>query len=114
MNDSSVLRWENKKFPFLFSRLTTLLKSGNVAIGGKSDVNDLFIEPTILIDVKPSDPVMQEEIFGPILPIVNVDNAYDAINFINSRYNISCHLTFLLLYMCIAMLAFFDHKQSHF
>lgn len=56
-----------------------------MAIGGKSDVQDLYIEPTILIDVKPNDPVMQEEIFGPILPIVNIDNAYDAINFINSR-----------------------------
>ncbi len=71
----------------LFSRLTTFLKSGNVAIGGKSDVQDLYIEPTILIDVKPTDPVMQEEIFGPILPIVNIDNAYDAIKFINSRYH---------------------------
>ncbi|XP_037043027.1 aldehyde dehydrogenase family 3 member B1 isoform X5 [Bradysia coprophila] len=68
-----------------FHRLTTLLKSGNVAIGGRSDVQDLYIEPTILIDVKPTDPVMQEEIFGPILPIVNIDNAYDAIKFINSR-----------------------------
>lgn len=66
--------------------MTSFLKSGNVAIGGKSDVQDLYIEPTILIDVKPTDPVMQEEIFGPILPIVNIDNAYDAINFINSRY----------------------------
>jgi acyl-CoA reductase-like NAD-dependent aldehyde dehydrogenase len=39
----------------------------------------------VLTDVKPSDPVMQEEIFGPILPILNVENAYEAIKFINDR-----------------------------
>lgn len=70
-----------------------------MAIGGKSDVQDLFIEPTILIDVKPTDPVMQEEIFGPILPIVNIDNAYDAIKFINSRY-FSLNLTSILRVLC--------------
>lgn len=48
-----------------------------------------FISPTILVDVKPSDPVMQEEIFGPILPFINVSDAYEAIKFINNRYKIS-------------------------
>lgn len=48
-------------------------------------MNDLFIEPTILVDVKESDPIMQEEIFGPILPIVNVEDAHEAIKFINNR-----------------------------
>lgn len=57
-----------------------------MAIGGKSDVQDLFIEPTILVDVKLTDEAMQGEIFGPILPIVNIDNINDAINLINSRY----------------------------
>ena len=60
--------------------------SGKVAIGGKTDADDLWIEPTVLVDVKPTDPVMQEEIFGPILPIVDVENAFEAIQFINSRY----------------------------
>lgn len=69
-----------------------------MAIGGKSDVQDLYIEPTILIDVKPNDPVMQEEIFGPILPIVNIDNAYDAINFINSRYVIRLDFVFCFVF----------------
>lgn len=54
-----------------------------MAIGGKTDSDDLWIEPTVLVDVQPSDPVMQEEIFGPILPIINVENAYEAIKFIN-------------------------------
>lgn len=59
--------------------------SGTIAVGGRHDQKDLYIEPTILTDVKPTDPIMQEEIFGPILPIIIVDSAYDAISFINSR-----------------------------
>ncbi|VVC44058.1 Aldehyde/histidinol dehydrogenase,Aldehyde dehydrogenase N-terminal domain,Aldehyde dehydrogenase [Cinara cedri] len=69
-----------------FMRLLELMNnSGSIAVGGRHDQKDLYIEPTILIDVKSTDPIMKEEIFGPILPIVIVDNAYDAINFINSR-----------------------------
>lgn len=71
---------------FLFRRLSGLLKSGKVAVGGKTDPSELFIEPTILTDVKFNDPVMQEEIFGPLLPIVTIENAYEAIKLINSRY----------------------------
>jgi aldehyde dehydrogenase (NAD+) len=44
-----------------------------------------FSAPTILTDVDPETKVMQEEIFGPILPIVPVKNADEAINFINDR-----------------------------
>lgn len=62
-----------------------LLKSGTIATGGRYDASERYIEPTILIDVKPDDPVMKEEIFGPILPIINVESAFDAIKFINAR-----------------------------
>lgn len=48
-------------------------------------MNDLFIEPSIIIDVKESDPIMQEEIFGPILPILNIEDTQQALNFINSK-----------------------------
>ncbi|XP_039277308.1 aldehyde dehydrogenase, dimeric NADP-preferring isoform X4 [Nilaparvata lugens] len=68
-----------------YKRLSELLDSGTVAVGGERDPVDRFIGPTVLVDVKPTDPVMKEEIFGPILPIVNVENAYEAIGFINSR-----------------------------
>lgn len=61
------------------------MKGANVALGGDSSSEDRYIQPTIIIDVKSNDPIMQEEIFGPILPIVNVESAYDAIKFINSR-----------------------------
>ncbi|XP_049293046.1 aldehyde dehydrogenase family 3 member B1 isoform X4 [Anopheles funestus] len=77
-----------------FQRLTSLLKGANVAIGGETDLQDRYISPTILIDVKSTDPVMQDEIFGPILPILNVDNAYDAIKFINSRDKPLCMYLF--------------------
>lgn len=70
---------------FSYRRLSKFLTNGTIAIGGKTDPSEKFIEPTILIDVKPTDPVMQEEIFGPILPIVNINNAYEAIKFINDR-----------------------------
>lgn len=62
-----------------------MIKGANVAIGGDTDSVEKYIAPTILVDVSPNDPVMQDEIFGPILPIINVDNAYEAIRFINSR-----------------------------
>lgn len=62
--------------------------SGKVAIGGKTDASEKFIEPTIITDVSLTDAIMQEEIFGPILPIVNVDSAYEAIKLINSRYKL--------------------------
>ncbi|XP_052841428.1 aldehyde dehydrogenase, dimeric NADP-preferring isoform X2 [Drosophila gunungcola] len=68
-----------------FQRLLGLMKSGRVALGGNYDAGERYIEPTILVDVKETDPVMEEEIFGPILPIFNVESAYDAIKFINSR-----------------------------
>lgn len=61
------------------------MKSGRVAIGGATDPNEKYIEPTIIVDVKDTDLVMQEEIFGPLLPIYNVNNAYDAIEFIKVR-----------------------------
>ena len=44
-----------------------------------------FIELTLLADLSPEDRVMQEEIFGPILPIINVNSASEAIEFINKR-----------------------------
>uniref|UniRef100_A0A8C4KCI0 Aldehyde dehydrogenase family 3 member B1-like n=1 Tax=Dromaius novaehollandiae TaxID=8790 RepID=A0A8C4KCI0_DRONO len=44
-----------------------------------------FTAPTVLVDVQPEDPIMQEEIFGPILPILTVANVDEAIAFINAR-----------------------------
>ncbi|MFB7505537.1 aldehyde dehydrogenase family protein [Streptomyces broussonetiae] len=68
-----------------FDRLLALLGSGRVAAGGASDRATKYIAPTVLADVDPSSPVMQEEIFGPILPIVAVPGLDEAIAFINDR-----------------------------
>ncbi|CAK9824066.1 Aldehyde dehydrogenase family 3 member A2 [Anthophora retusa] len=68
-----------------YHRLVKYLNNGKVALGGVCDASEKYISPTILVDVKSTDPVMQDEIFGPILPFLNVNNAYEAINFINSR-----------------------------
>lgn len=62
-----------------FDRISGLLSSGNVYHGGQSDRSDLFIAPTILTDVPNDSPVMQEEIFGPIIPAIKVINEDDVI-----------------------------------
>ncbi|MFD5403288.1 aldehyde dehydrogenase family protein [Streptomyces griseorubiginosus] len=68
-----------------FDRLTGLLDSGRTVVGGESDRRAKYIAPTVLADVDPEAPVMREEIFGPILPIVTVDGLDAAIDFINDR-----------------------------
>jgi aldehyde dehydrogenase (NAD+) len=68
-----------------FDRLTALLGSGRTVTGGQTDRADTYIAPTVLADVRPDEPVMQEEIFGPILPILTVADLDEAIAFINDR-----------------------------
>ncbi|XP_011141163.1 aldehyde dehydrogenase, dimeric NADP-preferring isoform X3 [Harpegnathos saltator] len=70
-----------------YQRLVDLLDNGKIVVGGNVNSTEKYIEPTVLVDVKSTDSVMQHEIFGPILPIVNVNNAYEAIEFINKREN---------------------------
>lgn len=74
-----------KDWIYFYRRLTGLLKGADIALGGYSNAEEKYIEPTIVINVKPNDQIMQEEIFGPILPVVIVENAFDAIQFINQR-----------------------------
>ena len=70
-----------------FDRLTTALAAtkGNVVIGGGSDASKISIEPTVVVDPDPAEPLMTDEIFGPILPIMTVESLDDAIGFVNSR-----------------------------
>ncbi|WP_433610067.1 aldehyde dehydrogenase family protein [Prescottella agglutinans] len=70
-----------------FNRLVGYLASteATVAIGGGSDPSALTLEPTVLVDPSPDEPVMREEIFGPILPVLAVDSLDDAIAFVNAR-----------------------------
>ncbi|MFF4394846.1 aldehyde dehydrogenase family protein [Streptomyces sp. NPDC001480] len=68
-----------------FDRLSGLLDSGRAIVGGTGDRAAKYLAPTVLADVDPKSPVMQEEIFGPILPIVTVPGLDEAIDFVNDR-----------------------------
>jgi aldehyde dehydrogenase (NAD+) len=57
-----------------FDRVVGLIDFTKVVVGGSSDSSDLFIEPTVLDGVKPEDKIMQEEVFGPLLPILTYNN----------------------------------------
>lgn len=70
-----------------FGRLTAALAAtkGTVAVGGGSDAAAVEIEPTVVVDPAVDEPLMIDEIFGPILPIVTVQSLDQAIEFVNSR-----------------------------
>lgn len=66
-------------------RLIELLNDGKVYFGGDYDLEEKYLEPTILTDIKPNSRITEEEIFGPILPVFEFDDLEDVINYINSR-----------------------------
>ena len=68
-----------------FQRVARLLDGETAVIGGGIDELRRFIEPTVLTDITPDSPVMQEEIFGPILPLMTYAELDDCIRFIRSR-----------------------------
>lgn len=68
-----------------FERLSAYLGDGRVVIGGRADPARLFIEPTVLIEVPVDAPVMREEIFGPILPLIPYDSWDEALAFVRAR-----------------------------
>lgn len=68
-----------------FDRLSNLLTSGKLTYGGKTNREERFISPTILENVTDNDPVMQEEIFGPILPIMTYKHINEAIQYVNTH-----------------------------
>ncbi|MBS9536197.1 aldehyde dehydrogenase family protein [Mycobacterium sp. M1] len=70
-----------------FDRLTAALAAtkGTVALGGGSDAAKVRIQPTVVVDPDPDEPLMTDEIFGPILPVVTVESLDDAIGFVNTR-----------------------------
>uniref|UniRef100_A0A673I7N4 Aldehyde dehydrogenase n=1 Tax=Sinocyclocheilus rhinocerous TaxID=307959 RepID=A0A673I7N4_9TELE len=68
-----------------FDRALALMNECTIALGGESDRSKCYIAPTVLKDVLPHFKIMQEEIFGPLLPMVTVNGLSEAINFINAR-----------------------------
>jgi len=57
--------------PESVQRLASLMKEGRIVTGGKIDEKDRYVSPTIIRDIKPDDPIMQQEIFGPLLPVID-------------------------------------------
>lgn len=68
-----------------FDRVKELLNCGKTVVGGQYDEKTLKISPTILDDVSWDEPVMQEEIFGPVLPVLEFDDLSQVIETVNKR-----------------------------
>jgi aldehyde dehydrogenase (NAD+) len=87
-DDQSGMRIVNQR---QFDRLSGYISAAEsdatskVAAGGKCDASSLRIQPTVVVDPDPDGPLMSNEIFGPILPVLTVKNLDDAIRFINAR-----------------------------
>ncbi len=63
-----------------FNRLAKFLTNGSIISGGQTDRQDLYIAPTLLDDIAWDDPIMQDEIFGPVLPVIGYDDLSEAIS----------------------------------
>jgi aldehyde dehydrogenase (NAD+) len=68
-----------------FDRVTALVDPDHVVLGGRSDRASLYLEPTVLDRVGLDDPVMREEIFGPVLPLVEVQGVDEAVEVVTGR-----------------------------
>ena len=68
-----------------FERLESYLKDGDILVGGRHDKEKLWMEPTLLGNVSPDAPVMQEEIFGPIFPVMTFRDRAEVVSFVNGR-----------------------------
>ena len=70
-----------------FERLAGYLDAtkGTIAVGGTVSEADRTVQPTVILDPDPDEPAMCEEIFGPLLPVITVDDLDEAIRFVNGR-----------------------------
>lgn len=68
-----------------FERLSSYLSEGEIFFGGKTDSEERYIEPTIMTNIKNNASVMEDEIFGPILPVISIEDVGEAIDIINSK-----------------------------
>jgi aldehyde dehydrogenase (NAD+) len=81
---------QSRDFPRIVSeqktqRLTGFLGKGKVVAGGTADIRERYISPTILDQVSPEDPVMTEEIFGPVLPVLEFTDIHTVLEYINAH-----------------------------
>ena len=68
-----------------FETLVSYLSQGRIIAGGRHDRQRMFIEPTLMEDVPPESPLMQEEIFGPILPVFTYRNMEEALGIVRQH-----------------------------
>lgn len=68
-----------------FDRVAGYLVQGKILLGGRTERAERYIEPTLLAEVDPAAPVMQEEIFGPVLPMLTFERIDEVVEFVNSR-----------------------------
>jgi len=68
-----------------FDRLVSLLQQGDIYCGGRFNKESLYISPTIIENISSDQPIMQEEIFGPILPVIEYENLEEAIDLIKTK-----------------------------
>ena len=68
-----------------FSRVSSYLRQGRAVVGGSTDASQRYIEPTLLDEVLPTAPVLQEEIFGPVLPMITFEASSEAVSYIKSK-----------------------------
>ncbi len=85
--DTHYVRMVNDK---AFERVTGYFKDGKIIYGGRTDAESRFIEPTLIEDVAPDSPLMTEEIFGPVFPVITIDENEGrfkdtVISFVNNR-----------------------------
>ena len=78
--DRHYVRMVNDK---AFERVTGYFKDGDIIYGGRTDATERFIEPTLIDNVALDSPLMTEEIFGPVFPIITIDD--------KGRFTSSCH-----------------------
>jgi aldehyde dehydrogenase (NAD+) len=67
------------------ARLSKLIEGQNAVVGGETDAATRYVAPTVLRDVSPDAAVMQDEIFGPVLPVLRVQDMNEAVRFVNER-----------------------------
>jgi aldehyde dehydrogenase (NAD+) len=68
-----------------FDRLSRLLGQGKIIIGGQADRASRYIAPTVIDGITGHEPIMEDEIFGPLLPVIGYDDLTEAIAMINAR-----------------------------
>ncbi|MEG2868843.1 MAG: aldehyde dehydrogenase [Terrisporobacter sp.] len=66
-------------------RFKTYINDGDIFFGGSYDEKELYFEPTIITDIKDNSNIMEEEIFGPILPVLEFENINEVIRYVNNK-----------------------------